>query len=1116
MTSGGAPAHATPVDLGRTLTVIPSINGAHLLGRMLPSLDVPRNTVVVLDQGSTDATAQVCRDFGVELLQLGAPRTYTESCNMALQLARERHADYVFIANNDIRFVTRVASELLAAMLDDPGLAVAAPSQVIIDEKRDRPVLANRVTWDLANVEFVHDIEPLGGEVERLEADFCELTLAVVRVSAALAVGGFDEDYAFYHEDADLCFRLRVAGYSCAYLPQSQIEHYQCSTFDSTADLSARKLREQTRSRRLFAQKHLGYGVDHADHRTAATDSWSLINRSLHPALERHGLLMPDRPHLIFAHPGTEPLDYLYTVWETDALPEAWKRHAASYRAVMVPSTWGRDVLRDAGFPSVHHVPLGVDTDVFNPWGPRDRLHAGPTILWFARNQHRKGLDVMLRAWGRVRGDHPDARLVVMGHGVSDSPLFDRSRARHRRQFVTVDCPEDGLVLEETVLPLSAADLAILYRSVDVLVCTSRSEGFGFSVAEAMACGTVPVFPDYAASADMAYEGALTFPGTRAKADYSDKGFGDVGCWWEPDEDRLVSCLRRALSMDARERSGHVRRMSTLVRNRFTWRNTCFAIREVLVARQAQADVRIDTVPAGPPVPSPLELAIRIEKDEARRPRPRRLPLPPGRAAIAKELDQAYYVANNPDIAAVGADPLTHYARYGWLEDRHPSATVTTSDLLSANATVRKALIASSAKVHKAEVRKDEGGGPTRPPYNLQDLRPGQRSEVRNGTLFVGYVEAGLGLGESLRGLITAADHAGVDYAVHPFNARVDDRFVGRFRPERYDQANAYRVNVLEMAADQVPDALRELGKRRTKNSYTVLRTYWELPHVPPSWVSHLDGIDELWAPTRFVADAFRPVFRGPITLVPPFVDVRSARPDRQRFGLEDGVFYFLFSFDYFSSAARKNPLGLIEAFEEAFPTRDAGVGLIVKSVGPPDMNGKVRSAIAKAVARDPRIVNVDQSLDRASMLSLLASADSYVSLHRSEGFGLGMAESMALGRIVVGTDFSGSTDFLTPATGYPVAYTERPLREGEYYAYEGQTWAEPDPGAAVACLRAAYTDRERNHSLAAAGQRAIEEIYGEDAVGTVVRTRLEALTGLRGKSLRPFDALLKRALRRG
>jgi GT2 family glycosyltransferase len=354
--------------LRRSLFVIPSIDGAALLARMLPTLGVPGELVVVLDQGSSDETEKVCRDANVECMQLGTAHTYTKACNIGARLARERNADYLFILNNDITFVTDVARELLEEMVADPGLAIAAPSQVIVDQKSGQNLLAYRVRWHLGLMRFEHDFIPPSADVRRLEADFCELTCAAVRMKVIDDIGFLDDEYGFYFEDADFGFRLRQAGYACAYLPQSQIDHYHSSTFSEGR--SEQKLAYLAKNKELFARKFLGYGVCHREYESTASNSWDVINRHLHAYLNRYGLVDQTRPELIFSHPGTEPFDYLYTVWETTQLPAEWLAYKQSYKAIFTPSNWVREVFEAAGYSDVHYLPHGVETDVFNPWGP--------------------------------------------------------------------------------------------------------------------------------------------------------------------------------------------------------------------------------------------------------------------------------------------------------------------------------------------------------------------------------------------------------------------------------------------------------------------------------------------------------------------------------------------------------------------------------------------------------------------------------------------------------------------------------------------------------------------------------------------------------------------------
>jgi glycosyltransferase involved in cell wall biosynthesis len=361
--------------------------------------------------------------------------------------------------------------------------------------------------------------------------------------------------------------------------------------------------------------------------------------------------------------------------------------------------------------------------------------------------------------------------------------------------------------------------------------------------------------------------------------------------------------------------------------------------------------------------------------------------------------------------------------------------------------------------------------------------------------LFVGYAEGALGLGQAFRSDLAAAAAADLSFAVFPFQVGIETRLIGPFMPERYDREHAYDINVIEVAADQAPVVFGSLDKRLTSGSYNILRTYWELPKAPEAWRPMLQNVSEIWAPNSFVGESFRGIFDGPITVIPPAVVVdEGSIPKRAHYGMEADRFYFLFSFDYFSSAHRKNPLGVLEAFRRAFPSGSEKVGLIIKSTGTVDHYPEIQKAIKAALAVDPRIRCIDTNLSRSDLLGLIRAADAYVSLHRAEGFGLGMAEAMSLGRIVIGTDYSGCTDFLSSETGFAVPYTLRPVQPHEYVWAEKQVWAEPDLDAAVAILREIAAAPERARQRAEAGRLVVKEKYGLLAVGQAMQARLAKL----------------------
>jgi glycosyltransferase involved in cell wall biosynthesis len=313
--------------------------------------------------------------------------------------------------------------------------------------------------------------------------------------------------------------------------------------------------------------------------------------------------------------------------------------------------------------------------------------------------------------------------------------------------------------------------------------------------------------------------------------------------------------------------------------------------------------------------------------------------------------------------------------------------------------------------------------------------------------------------------------------------------------PERYDKVHAYDVNIILVATEQMPKVLRSVDARLLTNSYNVLQTFWELPKAPEAWRPILRSVDEIWAPSAFVANAFRPIFSGPIILMPPVVNVGEAPSyGRDHFGMAPKRFYFMFSFDYYSIPYRKNPIGALEAFQRAFPKNDENVGLIIKSIGNLDRYSEVTAALRQAAAKDSRIVVIEKNLSRAEIVGLICACDAYISLHRSEGFGMGIAEAMNFGRIVIATDYSGSTDFLTQQTGFPIQFSLRPVAVHEYPWSDKQFWAEPDISSAAATMQMILKSPDNARERANAGQKFVQQKYSTIPVGEVMRTRISHL----------------------
>ena len=203
--------------------------------------------------------------------------------------------------------------------------------------------------------------------------------------------------------------------------------------------------------------------------------------------------------------------------------------------------------------------------------------------------------------------------------------------------------------------------------------------------------------------------------------------------------------------------------------------------------------------------------------------------------------------------------------------------------------------------------------------YPLNWVRPPSPIARRDGVLFIGYVEAALGLAESLRGLISAASDRQIDFGIYPFRVGVETRIIGQFMPEKYDLTHRYEINVIEVAADQVPTVFRMVDPRKIESSYNILRTYWELSKAPQEWSSKLAGVTRFGRRMNSSVTPSKRYFPGQSQLfLPASIYKNCTLRSANYLGMKGDRFYFIFSFDYYSFPQRKIPLGVLDAFRRA------------------------------------------------------------------------------------------------------------------------------------------------------------------------------------------------------
>jgi len=378
-------------------------------------------------------------------------------------------------------------------------------------------------------------------------------------------------------------------------------------------------------------------------------------------------------------------------------------------------------------------------------------------------------------------------------------------------------------------------------------------------------------------------------------------------------------------------------------------------------------------------------------------------------------------------------------------------------------------------------------------PTGVHAAPPGK---LRRGVVLAGYLRAESGVGEAARLALDAMDAAGVEVVPAVLGStpsRQDHPFGGASGATPVADR---RVNLVWTSADQLPGFASVVGPDFFAGRYTVGYWAWETDRLPDMMAASAALVDEIWVPSCYVRDAVaaavdRPIEVFPHPIVAPPID---AAFDDGSLGIPSG-YRFLFTYDFLSGFARKNPLGLLEAFTSAFRCGEGPV-LVLKSVnGDRHLDDLERLRLAALGRSD--VVVVDGYLTPGARGALLASCDCYVSLHRSEGFGLGLGEAMALAKPVIATAYSGNLDFMDDTTALLVP--ARRVEVGADAAPYAPTdhWGDPDLGEAATLMRRVAEDPGAGVEIGRRGREHVAARHGARAAGRFAARRLDEIESM-------------------
>lgn len=329
--------------------------------------------------------------------------------------------------------------------------------------------------------------------------------------------------------------------------------------------------------------------------------------------------------------------------------------------------------------------------------------------------------------------------------------------------------------------------------------------------------------------------------------------------------------------------------------------------------------------------------------------------------------------------------------------------------------------------------------------------------------MVVGDLYSESGLGHVTRALIKALDGV-VDYAVVNLPMSVMSKQGDYAFGARETHRLRPGITIFVGNPSILLSACLKLNPLTILANHTIGVWFWELAKIPREWAIAGRLVDEVWAQSTFVARAFEGG-RARVLVMPFVVDASLVTSyGRDHFGITGDRFVFLMTFDYLSHVARKNPLAVLRAFKAEFGD-DPDVLLVIKSVNK-DRCRDAATEVASIIGTGTNVLTIDDYLNRDELLSLIHDADCYVSLHRSEGLGLGMAEAMSLGTLVVATGYSGNMDFMNADIALLVDYRLQPVDAAEYPYARNNVWADPSMASARMQMRVARESADKTRLL--------------------------------------------------
>lgn len=361
------------------------------------------------------------------------------------------------------------------------------------------------------------------------------------------------------------------------------------------------------------------------------------------------------------------------------------------------------------------------------------------------------------------------------------------------------------------------------------------------------------------------------------------------------------------------------------------------------------------------------------------------------------------------------------------------------------------------------------------------------------GVNIFGFIGGEFGLGEAVRLIIKAFNNAEIPVSLINYdiqtNHRQDDTTF-----KNYSNEAVYSINLVLLGPSEAKKIISHYPDESFfKNKYNIFYLNWESEYISPEYLDNLSFYDEIWVPAQYVKDTLSKVCDIPVNVIPYPIEINvddKSDPEMENFYPENS-FNFLFMFDYNSSLERKNTLNLISAFEKAFGKTDMSVSLIIKT-SKSDRFKKEKETLQKHIKGFQNIKIIEKIYAKQTLHKIIKGCDAYISLHRSEGFGLTMAEAMYFGNPVIATNYSGNLQFMNLDNSFLVDYEKAVIKSSNINYDRNTVWSEPNIDHAAELMKLVKANSEEVVKKALKGKETILTDLSVKKIGALAKKRVE------------------------